>query len=342
MDATIKNAPERIYLCLGEGLPGEEIEFHELHEVTWCADKQDANDIEYVLAERPPDAAQAPICWITKEQLGQIEDLTADAWVYWRETGHVAESDEVPLYAAPVPPAAAAPSTQDVQWEAHLTEAVELTIDTLGRQLELIAERAPGGYLDKTPIVRSLTAHKQRLERAMAERNASLTVKVQAQPDKTSAQILMSAAAKSGDPGAIALAAQLAGAAPCEACGFVNWHCRCEQAAAQPDERAAIPEDCDVRKILLRVVPGNGDGHEVYARNVGDVEELLSELGERLEDFESARAAAPQASVKGDERFSPEVMKEVLEALGTMRATWELNGFNDEADKLGVFIDAHK
>lgn len=41
------------------------------------------------------------------------------------------------------------------------------------------------------------------------------------------ALVLLGAASKSGDSGAIALAAQLAGAAPCEACGFVAYRCRC-------------------------------------------------------------------------------------------------------------------
>lgn len=45
--------------------------------------------------------APAPVCWITKEQLEQLEDLTSDAWVYWRETGHIAEDDELALYTAP-------------------------------------------------------------------------------------------------------------------------------------------------------------------------------------------------------------------------------------------------
>lgn len=45
--------------------------------------------------------------------------------------------------------------------------------------------------------------------------------------DKTTATLLLAAASKSGDPGAIALAAQLAGAAPCPNCGYVNFACRC-------------------------------------------------------------------------------------------------------------------
>lgn len=46
-------------------------------------------------------------------------------------------------------------------------------------------------------------------------------------PNKAFASVLMDAAAKSGDEGAIRLAAQLAGVAPCAKCGFVNYHCRC-------------------------------------------------------------------------------------------------------------------
>lgn len=59
-----------------------------------------------------------------------------------------------------------------------------------------------------------------------------------------------------------------------------------EQPAAAP-----IPEDCDVRNILLDVVPGeDGEGQEVYARNVADVERLLSEMGEKLD---AAKQPAP-------------------------------------------------
>ncbi|WJN78750.1 hypothetical protein [Burkholderia anthina] len=53
---------------------------------------------------------------------------------------------------------------------AHaLTEAVDRTIETIKRQLDLIAERAPGDFLDKRPVVQSLTAHVNRLEKALAE-----------------------------------------------------------------------------------------------------------------------------------------------------------------------------
>ncbi|CAK1568559.1 Uncharacterised protein [Burkholderia pseudomallei] len=67
-------------------------------------------------------------------------------------------------------------------------------------------------------------------------------------------------------------------------------------AVSQP-AAAPIPEDCDVRNILLDVVPGeDGEGQEVYARNVADVERLLSEMGEKLD------AAKQPAPAPADER----------------------------------------
>ncbi|WP_446903052.1 hypothetical protein [Burkholderia sp. YIM B11467] len=49
-----------------------------------------------------------------------------------------------------------------------LTEAVTRTIETIKRQLDLIVERAPGDFLDKRPVVQSLSAHVRRLEKALA------------------------------------------------------------------------------------------------------------------------------------------------------------------------------
>lgn len=73
--------------------------------------------------------------------------------------------------------------------------------------------------------------------------------------------------------------------------------------AASPVEQPAaapVPEDCDVRNILLDVVPGeDGEGQEVYARNVADVERLLSEMGEKLDAVDAAKQPAPSPA---DER----------------------------------------
>ena len=61
-------------------------------------------------------------------------------------------------------------------------------------------------------------------------------------------------------------------------------------ARAQPAQ--AVPPECDVRKIMLDVVPGiDGEGHEVYAKNVADVVKLLTEMGQRIEDLEGAQQA---------------------------------------------------
>lgn len=70
--------------------------------------------------ERAQDDA-APVAWITKEQLEQIEEWTADAWVYWRESGHVAEPDEVPLFLHPSLPAAQGLSDDEITqvWLDH-------------------------------------------------------------------------------------------------------------------------------------------------------------------------------------------------------------------------------
>lgn len=50
--------------------------------------------------------------------------------------------------------------------------------------------------------------------------------------DRATALVLLCAASMSGDPGAISLAAQLAGAAPCTTCDYVNFRCRCGAAQA--------------------------------------------------------------------------------------------------------------
>lgn len=56
--------------------------------------------------------------------------------------------------------------------DAALMDVIEHTAKVIGRQLNLIAERAPGDFLDKRPVVLSLSMHKQRLEKALdAARN---------------------------------------------------------------------------------------------------------------------------------------------------------------------------
>lgn len=48
-----------------------------------------------------------------------------------------------------------------------------------------------------------------------------------------------------------------------------------------------IPAECDVRKIMLKVVPGeDGMGEEIFASSVRDVEDELSRLGGELEEWQ--------------------------------------------------------
>ena len=45
----IKNAPKRIYLQVGD-IPTDDIDFKDLHEVSWCEDKINDNDLCYIRA----------------------------------------------------------------------------------------------------------------------------------------------------------------------------------------------------------------------------------------------------------------------------------------------------
>lgn len=72
------------------------------------------------------------------------------------------------------------------------------------------------------------------------------------------------------------------------------------EAIAQPaaDDKAGgeVAPDLDVRKIMIGIVPGpDGEGVEVYAQTVADVVRLLSDMGQRLEDYEGTTRPQPQA-----------------------------------------------
>ncbi|EOH1821285.1 hypothetical protein ACLU4V_000820 [Pseudomonas aeruginosa] len=56
--------------------------------------------------------------------------------------------------------------------------------------------------------------------------------------------------------------------------------------ALRPEQAEAERPEVDVTRILLDIVPGDGDGHEVYAKSVADVEAKLAADGDRIEDLE--------------------------------------------------------
>lgn len=75
-----------------------------------------------------------------------------------------------------------------------------------------------------------------------------------------------------------------------------------QEAATPPaPQQSNIPKELDVRTILLDVVPGDGDGLEVYATSVADVEAKLCKMGEELEDWQL-----------GIRRYVPEQQPEAL------------------------------
>ena len=104
-----------------------------------------------------PDGGKGEAVYQMQFIAGNWEDVTKEVFDQW--TSNLKPECQRIVYTAPQ--AECAPGA--------LTDAIDLTIKTLERQLDLIAERAPGNYLDKTPIVRSLRAHKQRLERALEQ-----------------------------------------------------------------------------------------------------------------------------------------------------------------------------
>lgn len=58
-------------------------------------------------------------------------------------------------------------------------------------------------------------------------------------------------------------------------------------------QRVAIDaQELSVANILLEVIPGDGSGHEVYAKSVADVEQTLSGMGEQLEQLNNGWRAA--------------------------------------------------
>lgn len=64
--------------------------------------------------------------------------------------------------------------------------------------------------------------------------------------------------------------------------------------------RIAELEALSVTKVMLDIVPGDGDGYEVYAKSVSDVETKLGALGEENEElqFELDQLRAELAAIK--------------------------------------------
>lgn len=82
-----------------------------------------------------------------------------------QEDAHADACAELRALLSSAPAQPASPAQPEVQ---RLREALRITRDTIDRQLEVIASRATGNYLDKLPVVRSLKAHRARCDAALA------------------------------------------------------------------------------------------------------------------------------------------------------------------------------
>jgi hypothetical protein len=84
---------------------------------------------------------------------------------------------------------------------------------------------------------------------------------------------------------------------------------RCLEAAELLEKHLApaalVPEHLDVRRIMLAIVPGDGSGHEVYAKSVDEVVNTLTELSERIEVLEAEAKAAQTLTVIDPNHWVP-------------------------------------
>ena len=69
--------------------------------LTHCQEVQSCAGVRPSRENAPVAGEAQPVCWIEKDVLESVRDEGSDAWVYWRPAGHVAEHDEMPLFAAP-------------------------------------------------------------------------------------------------------------------------------------------------------------------------------------------------------------------------------------------------
>ena len=98
-----------------------------------------------------------------------------------------------------------------------------------------------------------------------------------------------------------------------------------------------------VTNIMVDVVPGDGSGLEVYAKSVDEVVNILSELGEKVEDLESVRAqltvtrtalVAAEADNERLRKFVDEVAKQTPEKPDYWSSCSQCEHNSSEADDL--------
>lgn len=76
-------------------------------------------------------------------------------------------------------------------------------------------------------------------------------------------------------------------------------------------DATTVPAELSVTKILLRVAPGkDGMGEEIYAKSVRDVQQLLSEMGEKIETLQSEKQ-----TLQGEVSVSKTLLQEAVVTL---------------------------
>lgn len=98
---------------------------------------------------------------------------------------------------------------------------------------------------------------------------------------------------------------------------------------ADPGEVERLRE-LSVTNIMLDVVPGDGSGHEVYAKSVQDVVDKLGQMGDRIEQQESVQAELNEAmKLVLDERDDLRAELAKRDAL-LAKARWVMNEATDD------------
>ncbi|WP_315136788.1 hypothetical protein [Achromobacter marplatensis] len=109
------------------------------------------DDDPKVLARAPVAGEAKPVCWIEKDVLESVRDEGSDAWVYWRPADHVAEHDEMPLYAAPQASEAVRNEALYLLREARALLPMFTAAEAIGDWSEKVNRFAAGGVIDVPP-----------------------------------------------------------------------------------------------------------------------------------------------------------------------------------------------
>ncbi len=70
----MKNTPDKIYLQIGDDCP-DDVDFKELHKISWCTEKINENDIEYIATSKSAEDNKALM-----EEIAELKHLIKTAY----------------------------------------------------------------------------------------------------------------------------------------------------------------------------------------------------------------------------------------------------------------------